>query len=381
MEGKQKDNLEEQISQYLRMEILPLWPEGWMYLNALKKVYNNMTENAKMLDNNNSKSNSPKQHSSLTIMPISNNKPPVVKTEVSPNHVTFSKISASEVKVGPKVTESSPTSSHLSSFNINNILPLKTTPPQKPIPVQSTSTVMELEKPRYEKEQEYRKAPTPPESYKFSRGSEPQKTHQDNSVIILNSRKDEANNFLKENKELNAVISKTPHCQLIDLTETPETKRKPKSEELKPYKFMKEPSLINPATSNDYTDVTKISSKHPELSVTPTYVQNTTQKPSSKSDGDDIQMVMENLKALQKLSSPIKADNPTSSPVSVIAYNRSFSPKSNSSQSSPGHRAEFNPKTDFSGSFQDEFQKQFINSLQQMTTTSGSSKSSYNRCS
>lgn len=385
LEGKQKDNLEEQISQFLRTEILPLWPEGWMYLNALKKVYNTMTENAKMLDNNNSKSNSPKQHSSITIMPVSNNKPPI-KMDVSINHVTFGQISAGEVKVNPKVTEISPTSSHLSSFNINNILPLKTTQPPKPIPVQSTSSIKELEKPKYEKEHEYKKAPTPPESYKFGRGGDPPKTHQDSSVIIMNSRKDEVNSFHKENKELNAVISKAPHCQLIDLTEMPETKRKPKLEDIISYKFMKEPpgpSPMNPTSSNDsYTDMTKISSKHPELSVMPTYPQNTSLKPSSKSDGDDIQMVMENLKALQKLSSPIKVENPTSSPVSVIAYNRSFSPKSNnSSQSSPGHRGEFNPKTDFSGSFQDEFQKQFINSLQQLATTSGSSKSGYNRCS
>lgn len=193
----------------------------------------------------------------------------------------------------------------------------------------------------------------------------------------MNSRKDEINNLLKENKELNAVISKASHCQLIDLTDASE--RKAKSEELKPYKLVKEPPgpSLSSTNSSEYTDVAKLSSKHPELSVTPTFMPT---KPS-KSDGDDIQMVMENLKALQKLSSPIKADNPTSSPVSVIAYNRSFSPKSNSSQSSPGHRAEFNPKTDFSGSFQDEFQKQFINSLQQMATASSSNKSSYNRCS
>ncbi|XP_023310453.1 yemanuclein [Anoplophora glabripennis] len=381
LEGKQKDNLEDQVCQYLRKEILPLWPEGWMYLNSLKKVYNNMTENAKMLENNNSKNDTPKQHSAITITPVSNNKPPS-KMDVSPNSVTFSKIGSNEAKAGPKVTEISPTSSHLSSFNINNLIPLKTSQPQKPNVVQPASTVKELEKPRPEKEHDFKKAAASlPESYKFSRNQEPTKTHPDSSVIIMNSRKDEINNLLKENKEVNAVISKTPHCQLIDLTDALEDKRKLKTEEIKTYKFKKEPpvpSLISSTNSNDYTDVTKLSSKHPELSVTPAF----TQKPSSKSDGDEIQMVMENLKALQKLSSPIKADNPTSSPVSVIAYNRSFSPKSNSSQSSPGHRgSEFNPKTDFSGSFQDEFQKQFINSLQQMATASSSSKPSYNRCS
>ncbi|KAG5879230.1 hypothetical protein JTB14_006030 [Gonioctena quinquepunctata] len=44
LEGKQKDKLEEQVVDYLRSSILPLWPEGWMYLNNLKKVYNSKSE-------------------------------------------------------------------------------------------------------------------------------------------------------------------------------------------------------------------------------------------------------------------------------------------------------------------------------------------------
>lgn len=174
LEGKQKDNLEEQISQYLRKEILPLWPDGWMYLNSLKKVYNNMTENAKMLENNNSKSNTPKQHSGITITPVSNNKPPA-KTDVTPNSVTFSKINANEVKASPNVTEISPTTSHLGSFNINNIIPLKTPQPQKPS-VPPAATIKEVEK---SKEHEFKKATALPETYKFSRNQEPSKAHPD----------------------------------------------------------------------------------------------------------------------------------------------------------------------------------------------------------
>lgn len=94
--------------------------------------------------------------------------------------------------------------------------------------------------------------------------------------------------------------------------------------------------------------------------------------------------VMENLKALQKLScSPVKND-PTGSPVSVIAFNKNFSSSksSSSNQGSGVHRTSDTDCTnsaDFSGSFQDDFQKQFINSIQ-MSTNPSTTKSNY-RCS
>lgn len=93
---------------------------------------------------------------------------------------------------------------------------------------------------------------------------------------------------------------------------------------------------------------------------------------------------MENLKALQKLScSPVKNDS-TSSPVSVIAFNKNFnsSKSSSSNQGSSVHRTsdvDGNKSADFSGSFQDDFQKQFINSIQ-MAANPSTTKSNY-RCS
>lgn len=96
---------------------------------------------------------------------------------------------------------------------------------------------------------------------------------------------------------------------------------------------------------------------------------------------------MENLKALQKLScSPVKNDS-TSSPVSVIAFNKNFSTtkSSNSAQGSSVQRTSSSGndtnKADFSGSnFQDDFQKQFINSIQMSSNPSSNAKSNY-RCS
>lgn len=57
LEGKQKNNLEELLVAFLRSSILPIWPEGWMYLNNLKKVYNSMTETSKIINTNKSSSN------------------------------------------------------------------------------------------------------------------------------------------------------------------------------------------------------------------------------------------------------------------------------------------------------------------------------------
>lgn len=303
IEGKQKDNLEEQIVQYLRTEILPLWPEGWMYLNNLKKVYNSMTENAKLSENGTSRKEPP----SVTITPVI-----PAQSDSLPSNLSVNKV----------------TNSHVSSFNINDLIRDK----------------RDSDNAKFERETERKKSDSPQENPRHSVESDPPK-----SAVISNHRKEEP-------RESKAVISSTPHCQLIDLTEESKHKSKPKQRDSSP--------------ARTSCDAKKLSSRHPEISLTPTFS-------AQKSDGDDIQTVMENLRALQKLSSPVKSDsNPTGSPVSVIAYNKSFSPKSSSSQGSN------TAKSDFAGTFQDEFQKQFISSLQQMAAGSSSTKSGFNnRCS
>lgn len=188
------------------------------------------------------------------------------------------------------------------------------------------------------------------------------------------------------------MIPKSSHCQLIDLSN--DARNKAKIEETRPFKFSKEPlrpdlkspdlfsekSLPNP--SNFYPEPKKLSHKYQDFSSNSNFLTSSTPK-ASKSDGDDIQKVMENLRALQKLScSPVKNDTSTSSPVSVIAYNKNFSV---TKSSSPGHSSHSSQrsdvsKSDFTNSFHDDFQKQFINSLQQMAANPSSTKSNY-RCS
>ncbi|CAG9827914.1 unnamed protein product [Diabrotica balteata] len=174
---------------------------------------------------------------------------------------------------------------------------------------------------------------------------------EDNGVIVKNVQTKDIN---REDHH-NPVIPIPAHCQAV--------KRK-----------LMETYSRNSAEITPPNYYTVASNKHNEYSTSTPLV--------TKSEGDgqqDIQMVMENLKALQKLScSPAKTDTSASSPVSVISYNKNFpSPKTTTAGLNLG-RGDANSRSEFPGGFQDEFQKQFINSLQQMAANAGSSKSSYN---
>lgn len=70
LEGKQKDNLEELMVTFMKHSLVPIWPEGWMLLNNLKKAYNSMTDSSKVT--NNSKYVSDKSSTSKSIIDSSN---------------------------------------------------------------------------------------------------------------------------------------------------------------------------------------------------------------------------------------------------------------------------------------------------------------------
>lgn len=111
----------------------------------------------------------------------------------------------------------------------------------------------------------------------------------------------------------------------------------------------------------------------------------------SSNEGDDIHKAMENLKALQRLSSPAKSNEAlTSSPVSVIAYNKSYSPKGvlhnagSLPQAPPNVPLRGDYKGDFGSGFQEVFQRQFLNEFTMMQNSvnhsaSTSSKGHFNR--
>lgn len=139
-----------------------------------------------------------------------------------------------------------------------------------------------------------------------------------------------------------------PDCQVIDLTGHVDIKRKTSC----------------PKPKNRY------------------YQEGGTEKLKGNSEGDDIQKVMEGLKELQKMSSPIKIteNTTTSSPVSVIAFNKSYSPKSAVSQpstSSNNLRPSDYTKADFCTGFQDAFQKQLLGEVNFPKTSSSQPASSF----
>lgn len=110
-------------------------------------------------------------------------------------------------------------------------------------------------------------------------------------------------------------------------------------------------------------------------------------KVRTTSEGDDIQMVMEGLKNLQKMSSPIKSESATtSSPVSVIAFNKSYAPKQHSpcgSVSMPASSKADYSKGDFSVGFQDIFQKQLMGEAMPKSTAGqpvAATSKGYDRC-
>lgn len=110
--------------------------------------------------------------------------------------------------------------------------------------------------------------------------------------------------------------------------------------------------------------------------------------PKACTEADDIEKVMEDLRVLHQLSSPAKtATEPkTGSPVSVIAFNKSYAVEAES-VSPPSNACAPPPPTKVSN-FQDVYQMQFIRDFQMMKASQGSKtanpsppKGNYNRCS
>ncbi|CAH0560484.1 unnamed protein product [Brassicogethes aeneus] len=361
LEGKQKESIDELILGYLKSDIQTIWPDGWMSVAALRKACNldipskNGTNNPpihkKPTDSKTNSLSSDLKHSqknssltlstnlNLQIIPVVANvtKNTSSKSEsVSTGDLTVSKISNNSTKACQKLPEKS----------------LIITP-------------------SFNNEEEHK-------FFDFSKTIKlPEASIQqvDSSVIKTSVPREDKQ---EEHKEVKAVTIEPKHCQVIDLTEAV-VKKKIKPQEL----YSKPPPYSKPIdyqTPMDFSkDSMKLSNKHSELSITPNFQSTPLEKTVDliNDGGDDIQKVMENLKALQQLSSPSKnAESSLSSPVSVIAYNKSFSAKTSPSSN---NRTE-TKHGEFPTGFQDEFQKQFMNSLTHMSTPT-TSKNNYNRCS
>lgn len=371
LEGKKKDTLDSRIKEFVEKELRLIWPEGWMSITSLSKVCG-LTPDSSTAKPVNAVKNKPlkktvsnSNNSSLSITPVTNatTSKPKINNNNSDN-VKKSLSALPEIEISKTLPIAPPK-------EINN----RTITPEKP-----DATI------------EIIKQPKPPEIKNNSVEIIPKIATPE----VITAPQDLVNKS-EENKPVD-------HCQVIDLTCQNELKRKPgpksknkyyaDSDNVKKVKSARDEitgsfaldqiiadSLVDPnysaANAKDFS--VNLAQNYSAPSVDFPKIRTT-------SEGDDIQKVMEGLKALQKMSSPIKSEGAsTSSPVSVIAYNKSYSPKSaaaavqqvNAASNSAGS------KTDFCTGFQDVFQKHFLNDgvLKASQSLPASTKAAYNnRC-
>ncbi|KRT83148.1 hypothetical protein AMK59_4575 [Oryctes borbonicus] len=448
-EGKNKDNLEQLICTYLKTDIQILWPDGWMSMNTLQKACNISPSSSS--DPKKTSSSSHQSHQSaasalpiaktsnqssqmaqqaaemshvreiqkltsnshLSITPVTNVLPPPQQKPVNTNSVdsvkprsvntsdiTINKIDAKDLGTSSKGTNSKTLPEIIKTSNSLTITP--------------TSTVT---------------MKTCSERMKRIDFVEPNK---ENDLVLLediHTKHHSENNNLHSSKskekssDHGSKTSESSHCQIIDLTDSlsSDIKKKNSSQKIKAKSFDSEKGMIRvktdlmkPKSDKDeiaanLTDLMqqnmpRASSASSSSSISPHGKSKETnqyspfsttppldfQKLNQAAESDDIHKALENLKVLQRLSSPAKANETlTSSPVSVIAYNKSYSPKNvlhNAAPPPPGAsnvslRNDY--KGDYGSGFQEVFQRQFLSDFTLMQnsvnhSTSTSSKSHYN---
>ncbi|XP_063912614.1 yemanuclein isoform X2 [Zophobas morio] len=354
LEGKSKDVLDTQMTTFLKTEIQVLWPEGWMSMNALNKIYTMYADPKRILSNGSTTAapvtSQPKSatSTSTTTTTVKNLPQSFNNSNLSITPIVAAAKSDSNSNKVHSVTNEVSVSKTCNETSIN--LSLKSLPEtSQPCDISPASPKKEVEvKLKVKSPSELLK---PPVSNHVNKKDSPISLISDDSVIILDGTA--RNDRFSPNKDKFHAKSDDNYCQVIDLSDKNDFKVKPEQKT-----HPKREKTISPMMPEQMSHV----AKHHDLSITPSYPK--VEPPKSKAS-DDIQKVMENLKNLQKMSSPKKCvdPSPTSSAVSVIAVNKSFAPKSvHSESSSTMQRYDYN-KTEYNTSFQDEFQKQLFSCL------------------
>lgn len=348
---------------FLKTEIQILWPEGWMSMHALLKLYNNFSESYKRpsepINTNSAEMQKIAFNSTLSIIPVD-------------------KVLATESSSSSKIKKSLP----IDISKASNSLTIT--------PTTSTSVVGNMQK------HEERKT------------TEPKKSIINEVIVVDDKPKKSVIESISTN---NSDISKkyeNKHCQIIDLTENSESRRKPgqksktkyhdnddnksskQSDHIKndskditassAYNNIIQESLSElnrypqnlKSTSNSTHSSNKLTDHSIKKLSTPSNYANSVDhlKYKTNSEGDDIQRVMEGLKALQNMASPAKTE--TSSPVSVISFNKNHSKQNNYTSATPSCS-----KTDFNSGFQEAFQRQVLNDSSLLKSSPAAFKNRY----
>ncbi|KAF2902219.1 hypothetical protein ILUMI_03966 [Ignelater luminosus] len=401
-EGKQKESLEKHLTEFIKTEVHVIWPEGWMSMNTLLKYCSFTPDIKKNVDNTKKPTPAPTptpNPSDISISPSSN----IISTSnisisstssltITPVTTNVHKISNNEIKVKPKPANISETI--ISKVNNDNCSVSKMSKPLPAVDIVKTSPpdVNNIKYPtcisnsnRTENKPLFIKDEL--EAILIEESPTKKEEPEDLSSTVINVVKHDT------------TENSNNHCQIIDLTDQSEMKRKiiPKSKPKYPFEFPEKPpkpkkestehirvkpkeevtgtsvltqiiaDTLNdsvrfaqtPKTSNTTTLSNNTASVNPSESVVKKSSASSSydySKSKLSSEGDDIQKVMEGLKVLHKMSSPVKSNEEIkrSSPVSVIAFNKSYThdgTSTHSSNATPHNR---------SSSFQDAFQKHFI---------------------
>lgn len=427
IEGKQKETLDKHLAEFVKTDVQVIWPDGWTTLTTLLKYCNIVVESKKNPSSTTEANATPiatpiSSTSSITISPsasisISNScsipintnggltitpvasiihKPSVGEPRLKAKSVTISETVISKIDSDAFTTNKS--TKPVAIIDIVKSSPLETASVEHPnnnslnklssIKGEIETIIIDEARPKSEPENLSTHGSTvkTETTEKFATNNNIANNYQ---VIDLTDQPD-----LK--KRLNT--KKKYFHEYTDVTSSAHKKEPPEPLRVKSKEELNGSSAFNQiiadslsnninrfaqsnASKNSNTVISSTTSISTSDSNLKKYCANMNSRydyPKAKvsSEGDDIQKVMENLKALEKMSSPNKAneDIKTASPVAVITFNNSYSQDASSPHSTNllAHRG---------SSFQDAFQKQFIpdynfSKTSQMASTS---KGNYNR--
>lgn len=350
-EGKTKEALEGFMIAFLKNEIIPIWPEGWITVASLQRQCNVVFEIKKNQQKpfENPENNTKKSETTLNLPKSLSSNPSLSITPVK-NGVLENAKQDLEKSVKP--------------VNLDIDLDLTITPTR--IPVIDLDSEQQVDS----------KSETVIIADKLA---ELEKKRPVLNIIPLSKMKEEAaNNVVDLSLDDTVKIPTTPqkrhsysddYTKIINASAASDRSKKSSSDSsrnstqvyndfvnnfsmassspMPPPRSVSNPMYSAPGvTTSDRADFNM--HRMSPYSVMPTIPKGS----------DDIQKVMDDLKALQKLSSPNKNDAAMGSPVSVIAYNKSsppFVPPISHSMPSPASFA--NPT--YGAGFQEAFQRQF----------------------
>lgn len=330
------DSWEEELTTFLKNKVIHLWPEGWMTMTALTKVCNKLFSEPNAVAPNQAGSSSRKESNKITATNTPNLPYPNISITPVVNNIT-PKASIPERIIDGK------------RYPLPHHKLLNLSKGTDDTPESSPEQHYTLEKSTYKEKKE---------TVEYSTDKK-----NNNADTFFKVDYDKIKSTQPSPKPVNLDEAKLPNVSIIEIDGPtdfsnilPKTKFVPKNE-------AESPNSSNRILSGESSGHKKDNNRTLIINnceVTPVRKQD---EMKNNQDGDDIQKVMEHLKTLQQMSSPVK-------PFDGSYSNSGFSQKTSSLLQNDVNLVTTN--------FQDEYQKQLLNALG--TLSASTSKSNY-KCS